>query len=81
MKVSERVSKISELQAIDTPYNVWRFFGHLKLHGDQLELSSQGNSDFGNLEEFRRATTWLVDQLGGSVVWDKKTKSSKKDKA
>lgn len=83
MKVSERVNKITELQAVDTPYEVWRFFGHLRLHGDQLELRADGESDFGSLEEFRKATVWLVDQLGGIVAWDvkEKPKSSKKETA
>ena len=77
MKASERVQKIAELQAIETPHDVWRFIGKLSLHGDQLELQGNEFNDFGTLDEFRTAVSWLVDQLGGVVVWDAVAKQKK----
>lgn len=70
MKIIEQV----ELQKdIEVPWHVWRMFGegakHITVMGKQVSLTSE--SDFGSVEELRKAVEWYVEQLGGTVKWGK----------
>jgi len=78
MTAAQKIEKIKELQALETPWKVKRFFGALSINGDQICLANDGFSDFGTLEELQQAAAWIVEQLGGTCNFTKP--ALKKDK-
>lgn len=73
MKLKERLKKIKELEdGVVTPWEVMRIFGRVSIFGHQVSFDSGGNSDYVDSEELKEALTWLVNELGGNVKWDKK---------
>lgn len=78
MKLKQRMEEIAKLEAIETPWEVSRIFGKLELFGGQANIRSDDQRDFVDLEDFRTALSWLVDQAGGYVVWNESSKKEKK---
>lgn len=68
MKLKEQLKLQKD---IEVPFDVWRMFGKnckvISMSGDQASLGE----DFGSLQELRTAIQWYVDQLGGTVKWEK----------
>jgi hypothetical protein len=58
-------------QDITVPWEVSRFIGEktIAIAGEQACLSQNG--DFGTVDEIREALSWMVNQFGGTVNWDK----------
>lgn len=68
MKIIEQVKLQKD---IEVPYHVWRMFSEqckfITLAGGQASLGT----DYGTIEELRKAVEFYVDQLGGKVKWSK----------
>lgn len=68
MKLKEQLKLQKD---IEVPFDVWRMFGKnckvISMSGNQASLGE----DFGSLQELRTAIQWYVDQLGGTVKWEK----------
>jgi hypothetical protein len=77
MKLSERLDKLAELQQVESPFMFSRFFGRLVLFGDQIGLEDASGRDFGTKDEFKLAVCWLVEELGGKIIWEKSKKEKK----
>ena len=65
------VDRLKEHTDIEVPYSVWTCFGEkskvITIAGDQASLGE----DYKSLEELRKALDWYVNELGGSVKWQK----------
>jgi hypothetical protein len=70
MKLKEQLKLQKD---IEVPWNVWTKFGEnakfISVHGNQASLTN--TADYANMEELRAALGWYVDQLGGSIQWEK----------
>lgn len=70
MKIIEQIKLQKDIKV---PWYVWRLIGTdakiITLAGKQVSLTTNG--DFGSICELRKAITWYVEQLGGTVKWDK----------
>lgn len=73
MTILNKISEIKKLQEVQTPFEVRRLIGKVCLQGDQISLSDN-DLDFGSVEEYQNALSWLVEQLGGKVKWQKEPK-------
>ena len=73
MKLIDKYKAIQEIGAkVEMPYEVYCVFP--REHGMNIEV--WGNQicfgeDYVDFDAARKATEWLVDQLGGKVKWSK----------
>lgn len=74
MNLKEKLEEIAKIEAVQTPWEVKRIFGKVTLCGSQISIIGDAYSDYVDLEEFRQALNWLVEQSGGTIAWDKKPK-------
>ena len=65
------IEQIKLQETIQVPYDVWRMFGDqcktILMAGDQASFGE----DYGTTEELRKAIEFYVDQLGGTIKWNK----------
>jgi hypothetical protein len=73
VKVIEGLKEIqTTLESLDKPpWSVTRAGLKVSIFGDQVMLTDTEDADYLTLEDSREALTWLVDQLGGTVKWQK----------
>ena len=72
MRLIDKYNEVQKVGGIEVPWQVMSCLGlakHLLIVGDQISFAK--DADFSTIEESRSATTWLVEQLGGKVKWDK----------
>lgn len=78
MNLKQKMEQISKLEAVETPWEVSRVIGKVELFGSQICVRSDDCRDYVDLEEFRNALKWLVEQSGGYVIWDESVKKGGK---
>lgn len=78
MNLKQKIEQINKLKAVETPWEVMRVFGKVELFGSQVCMRGDDCRDYVDLEEFRLALKWLVEQSGGYIVWDESVKKEKK---
>lgn len=78
MRLKERLEQIKQLETVETPWEVKRVFGQLELFGAQLNVHGDADRDFVDMQEFREALKWLVEQCGGLIIWENAAKKEKK---
>ena len=78
MNLKERLQQIKQLEAVNTPWEVRRIFGKIELLGSQVSVAGNDMNDYVELQDFRTALEWLVEQSGGTVKWSKAEKGEKK---
>jgi hypothetical protein len=74
-KYSTLLEKYRAIQAIGTtvpvPYDAWRMFGGntkvISVVGEEVSFGE----DYVSIELARQGLAWYVNQLGGTVVWNK----------
>ena len=72
MRLIDKYNEVQKVGSTEVPHAVWTKLGlakNIEIVGNQLSLAN--DSDFCDLDEARNAVTWLVEQLGGKVKWDK----------
>ena len=73
MKMHEFLEATKEFnEQLDVPFKVWTSLGGKgfpHIWGDTISFTQEG--DFLTLQEAREVITWLADQLGGEVTWNK----------
>lgn len=74
MNLKQRLEQIKQLEAVETPFDVKRIFGELRMWGSQIYVRGDDQRDYVDLQEFQQALTWLVEQSGGKVTWTKGAK-------
>lgn len=79
MRLKERMDQIKQLEVVETPYEVKRIFGELELFGGQVNMRGDDCRDFVDMDEFREALKWLVEQCGGLIIWEESAKKGKKN--
>lgn len=72
--MKQRLEQMKQLEAIETPFDVKRIFGELRMWGSQVYVRGDDQRDFVDLQEFQQALDWLVTQAGGQVKWQKGAK-------
>lgn len=78
MNLLQKMQKIAEIEAVETPWFFSRIFGKVQLFGSQISFYSGGNTDFVDIYEAQQAIEWLVEQLGGQVKWQKNSQENNK---
>jgi hypothetical protein len=73
VRLVDKYTEVQKIGKVEVPHAVWTVLGlakNIEIVGNQLSLAN--DSDFCDLDEARKATVWLVEQLGGKVKWSDK---------
>lgn len=74
MNLKQRLDQLTQLQVVETPWEIRRVFGKIELHGDQVCFRSQDDNDYVTVAELRQALELLTVQLNGTIKWSKEAK-------